>query len=168
MRRVIIILSISFFIAMTLGVALGVARDSFRLGFILVRSLMSSLGVLLLFWLVELVVKYFLPELLNVVSEDKDDMIKDDEAKVTSEKDFTGDMESHNSSKKIDLMLNDFPIDMGEYGTLTGKAINTDIEKQFIYSDDNKHHRSDTEIFLGQDAQTLAQAVRTTLSRDDS
>lgn len=167
MRRVFIILSISFFIAMTLGIALGIARDSFRLGFILVRSLMSSVGVLLVFWLVKLVIRYFLPELLNTVSDDKDDLVKDEGAEVISKKDVTSDTDSYNSSKKIDLILNDFPMDMGEYGTLTGKEMNTDTEKQFVHRDD-KHHRSDTEMFLGQDAHTLAQAVRTTLSRDDS
>ncbi|NIZ41123.1 hypothetical protein PVA45_06370 [Entomospira entomophila] len=163
MKRLISITVIPFLIAFTINIILGITRDSVKIGLTLWRAILTTLITVIVITSIHWIIKKFLPELLIPLSE------SGDEGSDTFEEEHSLDVAPavKETGNKVDLVLNDNFFTENNYRDFSAKSDDTDeIQDQLRAS--HASSTPETGIFTKEDPRILAQAVRTTMSRDDS
>ncbi|NIZ46443.1 hypothetical protein PVA44_05925 [Entomospira nematocerorum] len=161
MKRLISITVIPFLIAFTINIILGITRDSVKIGLTLWRAILTTLITWIVITSIHWIIKKFLPELLLPLGETGD---------VDSSSDGTIselEPETRETGNKVDLVLNDNFFTESNYRDFSAKSDDMN-ETQDNLGSSATSSTPEAGMFTREDPRILAQAVRTTMSRDDS
>jgi hypothetical protein len=149
-KRILIAVLGSFLLAIIVGVVLGMMRSSLQIGIVLMRAIISAITVGSLL----LVAQTIWSKLFPVSQETSDTETLEVESNSIEE-------EGIETGSKVDVVFDDNPLGNRSYRTFADSEI-TIIEDPA--QDGTRETGSD--VFKHADPHELAQAVRTTLSRD--
>jgi hypothetical protein len=150
MKRIVLTAVITFFVTLLFNILLGLVRDSFRLGFILLQGVMSAVIMVVVVLAVQMIIKKFLPELMQALP-------VDEEAELGILAGFDTPLEDLPGAR-VNVVLDDF-IETAPTATESSVGANEATAGPTKLSGSS---------FSDTDPELLAKAVRTALTRDES